>query len=333
MQDVRRPRWPVILANLYNRQPVSGMKSSSSAPASARPLRTRDHVYLGLLRFFSSLPLGFLQSLGGALGWLAAQARKSRAAMVIRRNLELAYPGRDEQWYEEMATKNFIHTGKVMMEFAKTWGMPPDYSLQLIRQVHNEHLFHEALQEGRGTIAIVPHFGTWEVMNAWLSLHVAPVIMYKPGKDPGVDQFVLQARGRLKATMVSTDESGVKAIFKSLKRNGFTAVLPDHVPETSGGIMAPFFGIRTQTGTMVPKLIQRTGARAVMMYCMRVQGGFDIFFEAPDPDIYNEDLAMATAAMNRSVESVVSVDPVQYQWSYKRFQENESLPDPYRNLA
>jgi len=309
---------------------VSGMNPSPESPSSARPLRPKDYLYLGLLRFFSSLPLGFLQSLGGALGWLAAQARQSRAVRVIRRNLELCFPDQSASWREETVTRNIVHTGKVMMEFAKTWGMPPEYSLQRIRQVHNEHLFHDAIQEGHGTIAIVPHFGSWEVMNAWLSLHVAPVIMYKPGKDPGVDRFVLQARGRLKATMVSTDESGVKAIFKALKRNGFTAVLPDHVPESSGGIMAPFFGISTLTGTMVPKLIRRTGARAVMMYCMRVDDGFDIFFEAPDPDIYNEDLAMATAALNRSVESVIAADPVQYQWSYKRFKRNESLPDPYR---
>lgn len=299
--------------------------------ADSRPLRAKDHVYLALLRLFSRLPLDFLRRLGGGLGWLAAQLTRSRAVRVVKRNLELSYPDKDEAWLRETTTRNIIHTGKVMMEFAKVWGMPPEYSLQLVRQVHNEHLFHDAIGEGHGTIAIVPHFGTWEVMNAWLSLHVAPVIMYKPGKDPGVDRFVLQARGRLKATMVSTDETGVKAIFKALRRNGFTAILPDHVPETSGGIMAPFFGINTLTGTMVPKLIQRTGARAVMMYCLRNGDGFDIFFEAPDPDIYNEDLAMATAAMNRSVESVIAADPPQYQWSYKRFKRNETLPDPYRH--
>lgn len=314
-------------------RPFSGMNPSPDIHSNTRPLRPKDYVYLGLLRLFSSLPLGFLQSLGGALGWLVAQSRQNRALRVVRRNLELAFPDKSDKWREDTVTQNIVHTGKVMMEFAKTWGMPPEYSLQLIRQVHNEHLFHEAIHEGHGTIAIVPHFGSWEVMNAWLSLHVAPVIMYKPGKDPGVDRFVLEARGRLKATMVSTDESGVKAIFKALKRNGFTAVLPDHVPETSGGIMAPFFGINTLTGTMVPKLIHRTGARAVMMYCMRVEGGFDIHFEAPDPDIYNENLGMATAAMNRSVESVIAADPVQYQWSYKRFKRNESLPDPYRKQA
>ena len=308
------------------------MNQTPAPTARSRPLNTKDYVYLGLLKLFRRLPLAFLQRVGGLLGQLAALWRQGRSIRVIRRNLELCYPHQSPAWIEETATRNMIHTGMVMMEFAKTWGMPPEYSLQLIRKVHNEHLFHDAIAEGQGTIAIVPHFGTWEVMNAWLSLHVAPVIMYKPGKDPGVDHFVLQARGRLKASMVSTDETGVKAIFKALKRNGFTAVLPDHVPDKNGGgIMAPFFGINTLTGTMVPKLIQRTGARAVMMYCLRAGDGFEIFFEAPDPDIYNDNLAMATAAMNRSVESVIAADPVQYQWSYKRFKRSENLPKPYNS--
>lgn len=37
--------------------------------------------------------------------------------------------------------------------------------------------------------------------------------------------------------------------------------------------------------------------------------------------------------MNRSVESVIATDPVQYQWSYKRFKRNETLPDPYGRQA
>ena len=104
-------------------------------------MRAKDHVYLGLLRLFSRLPLGFLQQLGSWLGRLAALPRQSRPLRVVRRNLQLCYPTRSPEWIESTVTQNIVHTGKVMMEFAKAWGMPPEYSLQLIRKVHNEHLF------------------------------------------------------------------------------------------------------------------------------------------------------------------------------------------------
>ena len=88
--------------------------------------------------------------------------------------------------------------------FKSVWAR--EYAREYLKKHGTKYVYEnlDAIAEGQGTVAIVPHFGTWEVMNAWLSLHVAPVIMYKPGKDPGVDQFVRQARGRLKANMVST---------------------------------------------------------------------------------------------------------------------------------
>ncbi|MFZ5561258.1 MAG: lysophospholipid acyltransferase family protein [Pseudomonadota bacterium] len=304
-------------------------ESPSLAP---RDLKGKDKLYLRLLRFCSRLPLGFLQSLGAWLGALAvALGRNGKTAHVVRRNLELCFPEQTPEWRERLLRAHIISTAQTALEFAKTWGMPPDYSVAQIRKVHGEERFHQALAAGRGTIAIVPHFGSWEFMNAWLNLHTAPIIMYKPGKDKGVDAFVLDARGRLRATMVPTDERGVKAVFKGLKQNGFTAILPDHVPHDSGGIHAPFFGIPTWTGVMVPKLVSRTGCRVVVLSCLRRPhgDGFEMYVDEPDPQIYSADLATATAAMNRCVEAVIRRDPAQYQWTYKRFRKNENLPDVY----
>lgn len=299
----------------------------------AEPLSARDRFFLNLLRFFSRLPLRTLQWLGAALGALAlAVAGKSKTAHVIRRNLEIAYPERSPEWREQVLRANVVSTLQTALEFAKTWGMPPEFSLGQIRKVHGEQIFLDALASGRGTIGIIPHYGTWEFMNAWVNSHTAPIIMYKPGKDKGVDAFVRDARGRLKATMVTADERGVKAVFKGLRQNGFAAVLPDHVPHENGGIWSPFFGISTWTGVMVPRLIGRTGCRAVMMACVRRPGGdgFEVYIDEPDPEIYSEDVAVSTAAMNRSIEKLISRDPSQYQWSYKRFRKNEDGSDPYR---
>lgn len=302
------------------------------SPLSPQELTGKDRLFLRLLRLCSRLPLGFLQNLGGMLGVLAGLARNSGPSLVVRRNLDLCFPEQTPEWRERITRANLVSTMQTALEFAKTWGMPTDYSVAQIRKVHNEQLFHDALAAGRGTIAIVPHMGSWEFMNAWINLHTAPIIMYKPGKDKGVDTFVLEARGRLRATMVPTDERGVRAVFKGLRQNGFCAILPDHVPHEHGGIFAPFFGVSTWTGVMVPKLVGRTGCRVITMSCLRRPGGdgFEIFIDAPDPDIYSDDLATSTAAMNRSVEAVIRRDPAQYQWTYKRFKKNETLPNIYR---
>lgn len=296
------------------------------------PLAFKDRLSITLLRLLGRLPLPTLQRLGAWIGLLATQMRSTGPYRVVLRNLELCFPDKDAEWHERMARASLISTGMTAVEFAKTWGMPPQYSIDMIRDVHGGELLRDALASGQGVIGIVPHWGTWEFMNAWLNQHTAPIIMYKPGKQPGVDALVAEARSRLRATVVPTDDSGVRATFKELRKGGFTAILPDHIPGDNGGIFAPFFGISTWTGVMVPKLAARTGCRVIVMGCVRRADGdgFDVHILPADPDVGHEDLATATAAMNRSMETLIRMAPEQYQWTYKRFKRNQGLANPYR---
>lgn len=305
--------------------------SSSPLPPDTIALSRKDRIFLGLLQFFGRRSLRLLQAFGRVIGWLAMHVVNNSRRRTVQRNLELCFPEQSADWVKTTTARSLVSMTQTMAEFTKAWHEPPAYSIQQIRHVHGEEIFHEALAQGRGTIAIVPHYGTWEFMNAWFSQYTAPIIMYKPAKQKGVDAFVRTARSRLNSIAVPTDERGVKALFKGLKQNGFTAILPDHIPHEGGGIFAPFFGIPTWTGVMVPKLISRTQCAVIVMYCLRRPDadGFDLHFEKPDPDIWSEDLATATAAMNRSMEQVIRRDPAHYQWSYKRFKKCQDRPDPY----
>ena len=294
-------------------------------------LSVKDRLSLVLMRFFSRWSLPALQRLGGFLGVIIAQFKNGSQYQTVFKNLCLCFPEQTEQWHHEKTRETLVATAKTAFEFTKTWGMPTDYSVNKIRQVHGVEIFNTALAEGKGVIAIVPHWGTWEFMNAWINTFTSPIIMYKPGKQPGVDLFVAEARGRLNATVVPTDDGGVRSLFKGLRKGAFTAILPDHIPNEQGGIFAPFFGINTWTGVMVPKLVHRTGCRVIVMGCLRREDGegFDIYFLPADPDISNEDLLTATTAMNRSMEMLIRMAPEHYQWNYKRFKKNEGLKNPY----
>ena len=299
------------------------------------PLEFKDRLSLVLLRFFASLSLPVLQRLGAVIGALVAYFPRSGVYQTVLRNLQLCYPQESDVWHQATTKASLRSTAMTAFEFAKTWGMPPAYSVAQIREVHGESIFHEALAAGQGVIAIVPHWGSWEFMNAWINQFTSPVIMYKPGKQPGVDAFVAEARSRLNATVVPTDDSGVRATFKALRKGGFTAILPDHIPGENGGMFAPFFGISTWTGVMVPKLAAKTGCRVIIMGCVRRADGqgFDLHFQAGDPDINHADARIATSAMNRAMAKFINLAPEQYQWSYKRFKRSEHMPDPYRGVG
>lgn len=303
-------------------------------PAQApEELSRKDRLFLGMMHFFGRRSLRFLQAFGAFAGWLTMHVFGNRHRAAVSRNLEICFPEQSPEWVQETTGRSLVAMAQTVAEFTKSWHEPPEYSIGQIRKVHNEHIFHEALAGGRGTIGIIPHYGTWEFMNAWVGQHTPTIIMYKPGKQKGVDTFMREARSRLNATLVPTDERGVKAIFKGMRNNTFMGILPDHTPHDNGGVFAPFFGISTWTGVMVPKLISRTKCSVIVLYCLRRPDGdgFEIFFEKPDPEIYSEDVAVSAAAMNRSMETVIRRDPAHYQWGYKRFKKNETLPDPYRD--
>lgn len=307
------------------------MSAPESTTITPQPLSTKDRFLLAILRFFSGLSLSFLRGLGLMIGSIAAWFPHG-PAWVIRRNLKLCFPEQNEQWLNETTRQNLIHTAQTGLEFTKTWGMPPEYSIAQMQAFERQELLVDALKSPTGCLVIVPHFGNWEFMNAWVSQQSHPVIMYKPSKNKSMDIFVREARSRLNATLVPTDEKGVKALLKTLKTGGVSIILPDHVPHDNGGIFAPFFGISVWSGILTSRLIQKTKCAVVMLSCTRLPGsqGFKVVADPVDDGVYSDDLYTAVSALNRSVESLIRRDPAQYQWTYKRFKKCETLKDVYQ---
>lgn len=307
------------------------MSNSELSPSTPLPLSRKDRFILSLLQFLSRLPLARLRSIGLFLGTIVAWF-PSGPAWVIRRNLKLCFPEKSEQWLDETTKKNLINTAQTALEFTKTWGMPPEYSMAQMTEIENTELFFEAIKSPKGCFIIVPHHGNWEFMNAWVSHHAHPVIMYKPSKNKSMDIFVREARSRLHTTLAPTDEKGVKAIFKTLKSGGVSIMLPDHTPHDNGGIFAPFFGISVWSGVLASKLIQKTQCQVIMLSCVRQQHGegFKITVDTVDPNVYSDDLLTSVTAINHTVEALIRRDPVQYQWIYKRFKKCETLKNVYQ---
>jgi Kdo2-lipid IVA lauroyltransferase/acyltransferase len=286
----------------------------------------------GLLRTLSQLPLPLLRALALSVAWLLNLMPHTGLRWIVRVNLLLAMPQLSVQARHALERDSVRSQCLTALESIKCWGMPPAWSIAQIRQVHGEEHLQAALANSKGMIAIVPHLGTWEIMNAWLNQFGAPVIMYKPADHPQVDQFMLHARQRLQATLVPTDERGVRAIFKALKQGGFTIILPDHVPDQSGGIYAPFFGIQTLSSTLVSKLAQKTGCSLVGLSCLRRHdgSGFDVYCDPLPSTLADADLTVAVSALNQAMQQMIERAPDQYMWGYRRFKDTPTHLGVYR---
>lgn len=283
-----------------------------------------------LLKNFSKLPLRLIQVTARSVGWLLYVSNSS-ARRVTEINLKSAYPELSESERNQLTRRSLKSQCMTYAESVKIWGSAPEFALEHIKVVHGEDIFLDALQNPNGTLAVVPHFGTWELMNAWVNLHTAPVIMYKPSKNPDVDRFMLEARQRLNATLVPTDETGVRALFKHLKQGGFAAILPDHVPKESGGIYSPFFGQNALSSTLLSKLAAKTQCSVIGLSCLRREdlSGFELYVQTLSAEINAKDLQLSVDTLNKEMERMINAAPEQYLWGYKRFRKVEGANKIY----
>ncbi|NYR08285.1 lysophospholipid acyltransferase family protein [Psychrobacter sp. BI730] len=282
---------------------------------------------------FKVVPLSVLQMLARFAAWVIIKIPSLSIMRTIQINMALITHTLSEQQKRALTKDIIYHQCLTSIESIKSWAMPPEWSIAQIRDVHNKDILLEGLANPNGMLAIVPHLGTWEMMNAWLNQFGAPTIMYKPVDGKFANEFILQGRARLNATLVPTDGSGVKAVFKTLKQGGFSIVLPDHVPEPSGGVVVPFFGIKTLTSTLASKLASKTKCALVGLSCIRRTDGrgFDIYcYKLNDPALYDRNAEVATHALNQAMERMIKDNYSHYMWGYRRFKRIPNLGNPYK---
>ena len=145
--------------------------------------------------------------------------------------------------------------------------------------------------------------------------------MYKPSKNQNVDRFTLEARQCLNVTLVATNDSGVRTLFKCSKQAGFSAILPDHVPKKSGGIYSLFYNQNALFSILLSKLAAKTQCSVIELSCLRRNdlSGYDIIVTQLSDIILSKDLQRSVDTLNKEMERMINVAPEQYLWRDKRF--------------
>lgn len=292
-------------------------------------MSTKQNSTYRLLNFVSRQPIQLSRFVAKMLAGLVNHLKLSKTSQTIHLNLQIALPHLTDAERERICRAAIHNELCSYFEFFSIWGSSNEKNISRIHQIHGQDILDAALAANQGIVLVVPHFGTWEVMNAWVAQYTQMTIMYKPVKNPTADQFVRHARSREQANLVPTDESGVRQIFKALKQGGTTVILPDHTPNI-GGDLVPYFGLPLASSNLSAKLIQKTKAKAILLYAIRNnQDGFDMHIEAIDEQIYQGTPNQGTAVIHQTIEDLIARYPEHYHWSYKRFKANPALANIY----
>ncbi|MGD8359020.1 MAG: lysophospholipid acyltransferase family protein [Lysobacterales bacterium] len=284
----------------------------------------------GLLWLLSLMPAGMPWWLSGRLAglWMRLSPVKRH---TTERNLERCYPDMDATERERLVRESFRHYVCSVFEAGRNWYWPLERLVPLCDEFVNEQLAWDALSSGRGMLVLAPHFGAWEYLGIYLQKLPDIAILYKPLSHPGLERALQEKRSRGGATLIPANARGLRALYGFLRDGKGVGVLPDQQPSTGQGRFAPFFSVPALTGVLFPRLVQRTGCIVLASVCERLPGGrYRVHFLPVDEAIYSKDLDTALAAMNRSIEQCIALDPAQYLWSYRRFKaQPEGVRDFY----
>ncbi|MFC3149383.1 lysophospholipid acyltransferase family protein [Piscinibacterium candidicorallinum] len=271
-------------------------------------------------RLLAFLPLSLLRGLGALLG-LLVWASSGGTRRLTEANLAQAQP-----LTAGLSARAVLQeTGRSLIEMLWVWLRPGG---DVLSRVHcaDRSVVDAALAQGKGVLLITPHMGCFEVAAQWLAKtygEVAPItVLYRPPRKAWVKPLVEDARQREHLNLAPAELRGVRLMLKALKRKELVGMLPDQVPAMGEGVIAPFFGRPAYTMVLPGKLALNTGAPVVMAIALRRPGGWDLRFAPFTGQFIGEDAADA-ATMNRAVEDMVALDPIQYLWAYNRYR----MPD------
>ena len=273
-----------------------------------------------LFRLLARVPLVWMQALGALLGWCAWVFSASYRAQFLRQ-VELA--GVDPK----RARAAIASAGRMVAELPWVWARPMQQGVsERVEWDGEEHLI-AAFRAGRGVILLSPHLGSWEIgAQALAERHGAQygdwVMLFRPARKAWLQELVAQSRERGHIRAAPTNLSGVRSLVRALRAGAGTAILPDQVPPKGQGVWAPFWGQDAYTMTLLPRLVQQTGACVVLCWCERLPRGRFKIHLSPWPgaslsDPQATEIELATR-MNQAVEGMVRAHPEQYLWGYER---------------
>ncbi|HEV6967165.1 lysophospholipid acyltransferase family protein [Roseateles sp.] len=278
-----------------------------------------------VFRCLSWLPLALLHALGAALGWIVFLAsgtyRRRFKANVAQAGLPWA-----------AARPAIAAAGRMAAELPWLWVARKDRPFGDTVQWRNAELVEAALARKRGLVLLTPHLGCFEITaQALAERFTTPesplTVLYRPARQAALRDVMAGSRERPGLATAPASLAGVRQMIRALRRGEAVGLLPDQVPPDGLGVWAPFFGRPAYTMTLAARLVQQTGAAALLIWGERLGGGRGyVVHVLPAPEIAPDATPEAAAtAINAAMEDLIRRAPGQYLWGYHRYKQPRGL--------
>ncbi len=284
-------------------------------------------MLIPFFRLISWLPLAVLQRTGAACGRLVLHLAPRYRHHLVDNLAQAGYPSIANR---DLVGRVAAQAGRGALELAYVWMRPQAEVLVRTRATGWAHV-EAARAAGKGIVFMTPHLGCFEVTAQYYANNPvagAPLtVLYRPPRKRWLAPLIEGRRARGNLMLAPADLSGVKRLFRALKRGEAIGMLPDQVPSRGEGVWAPFFGKHAYTMTLPARLQKQTGAALLLAHGERLAGGegWVVHFSTID-DPLSDDPVEAATQINAALERLIRDNPEQYLWGYNRYKTPRSAP-------
>jgi KDO2-lipid IV(A) lauroyltransferase len=304
--------------------------AAATAPANRRRRKRRKNRVLQRLEYIAfnfvarrvaGMPEERVARLGTRLGGWAARVVRRRDKVGMR-NLRVAFPERSERELRKILDDCWRHFGRELLVSLHMQSQSLD-EIAARCSLANEHLVHESIARGKGTILISAHFGGWEVAGlAIISFFGKTFNVARPLDNELLERDLQKLREKTGAVVVDRRRAA-RPLLKALSENGIVVMLPDQAVLPAEGILSPFLGRPAWTTPGPAKMALRAGATIVFGFC--IPDGLRHRLEFAEPirvDQLREDERDPVSLTNRINEVIgnrIRQRPDLYMWMHDRW--------------
>ena len=277
-----------------------------------------DMLYLLIIKSLEAIPYKGLFYIGKVLG-LLLYILPNKHKRISKANLELVFPQKTSLQINSILRDSLFHSIMNILEAGLVCGKQDYKKKPGFINVKNFSEIETALSSDKGILLFTPHIGNIEIIINFLGQHTDCTIPYTQPKHKGLDKIITNSRNKSGVKMVDINVSGIKEMLAALKNKKLAAVASDQVPKKGAGTISKFFNNEIYSMTLLPKLQQRTGCVAHLMYCERKEKGKGFVIHFDSKIDLSSNIQEGVDKMNNEFEKCIMKLPGQYSWEYKKF--------------
>lgn len=284
-----------------------------------------DFLFKSIFRLIAMLPLRMLHSFGTLVGHVTFALSNGYAART-KENLHQAHLATDEKHFAELLNHAINEAGKSIVELPWVWGRSLAQVCATVQSCRGWEHVEAARAQGKGIILLTPHWGCFEIVGLYVGQHLPLTCLYRSPKQGWLEKIMRGGRERGLARLATANVSGVRVLYKALRRGEAIGLLPDQVPSHGEGEWVDFFARPAYTMTLSGRLAQTSGATVLLAFAERLPhgAGYVLRFE-PLPLDFSKPVPLQ---INTALERVIAISPAQYLWSYNRYKIPRGVAPP-----